>query len=124
MPDLNTNLHFFLTRLLNYLCTLLKILTYILSFYVLFCTVVPCNLFDKCEEPEQTVNTSKSIPVKDCNNCSPFSTCASCHGFTINQEKALLIPVVFYNKTMYNSYSFSAKSEYSFSFFQPPRLLI
>ena len=106
-----------------YLCSQLKILAYILTFYVLFCTVVPCTLFDKCEEQEQTTQSSKSNPSKDCNNCSPFSICASCHGFTINYECVNLIPLEFPFKQSYNNYYFSSKSEYYFSFFQPPRTI-
>ena len=100
----------------------LKVLGYILSFYVLFCTVEPCRIFDKCEENEVPEQTSKSKPIQGCNNCSPFSTCASCHGFTVTMEHVSIAPLIFCNKPSYTNYNFSSKPGYYFSFFQPPRV--
>jgi hypothetical protein len=97
-----------------------KILAYILSFYILFSAVVPCSIFDKCDNEKQTAETSKSFPVQDCNNCSPFSICAA-HGFTIQLERILFAPLTFNTSPSYIEYYFSAKPGYYFTHFQPPR---
>lgn len=98
-----------------------QFLGYILSFYVLFCTLVPCTVFDSCEDEGQIEQTSKSDHDKDCSACSPFSVCATCHGFTLSQVVSSEAPVIVYSKLQYRSYHFSPKSEYYPSLFQPPR---
>ena len=96
------------------------VITYILSLYILFSAVVPCSVFDNCEDQTHTEQSSNSDHRKDCNNCSPFSICSSASGFTFNNENTSLEPVVFHNSPSYNDYYFSSKSEYYSSLFQPP----
>jgi hypothetical protein len=98
-----------------------KWISYLLAFYILFSAIVPCSIFDNCEDEHQTQQSSKPLPVKDCNNCSPFSICASAHGFIINFEALTLEPAAFYNSSSYSEYYLSTKSEYFFTHFQPPR---
>jgi hypothetical protein len=100
----------------------LKIIAYILSFYILFCSIAPCYLFDNCEDTEQYADT-KSKPIEDCNSCSPFSTCSSCHGFSFTQESFEIEALVFYAAPTYDSSSFSSKSGYPDQFFLPPRIV-
>lgn len=97
-------------------------IAYILSLYILFCAVVPCSIIDNCEDDQKTEQTSKQEDDKDCNNCSPFSICSSCHGFTINTVTASIEPVVFHTSPNYSDYNVSSKSEYYPSLFQPPRV--
>ena len=99
-----------------------KWLGYILSFYLLFNIIVPCSVFDKCEEAQQTERSSSKESKKDCNDCSPFCACSSAHGFT-NNKINLLIEVVFLNSMpVYSNYALSSTSGYHSGFFQPPRL--
>jgi hypothetical protein len=105
---------------LSCIFAVLKLLAYILSFYILFCAVAPCYLFDNCESSEQ-YETRKEDPLKDCNNCSPFSTCSSCHGFAFGQEAMTVLPLVFNVQQVYADQSFSFSEGYDVSFFQPPR---
>jgi hypothetical protein len=100
----------------------LKIIAYILSVYILFCSIAPCYLFDNCEETEQYAGT-KSKPVEDCNSCSPFSTCSSCHGFSFNQECIEMEPLVFQSAPVYANSTFTSKSGYPDQLFQPPRIV-
>ena len=94
---------------------------YILTFYILFSAVVPCSMIDNCGE-ECTEQTSDSDHKKDCNNCSPFSICASASGFTLNSISTSLELITFKNSPTHSEYYFSSKSEYYSSLFQPPRL--
>jgi hypothetical protein len=98
-----------------------KWIAYILCLYIMFSAVVPCSIFDKCEEIRHTEQASKSFPVKDCNNCSPFSVCAAAHGFTITHENFSIETFAFNSPLFYNEYDFSSKPGYYFSHFQPPR---
>ena len=92
-------------------------------FYIFLSAVVPCDTFDNCENEHKTDQVADSTPENDSKDCSPFSICASCNGFTISHEYVSIAPLIFYNKSSYNSYHISPKSEYYFSFFQPPRIL-
>ncbi len=98
----------------------MKRIAYILSFYILLSAIVPCSLFDDCEE-ENAEQTSASFPEKDCNDCSPFSICSTGHGFAINLESQLTEPLVVYTPVLYREINYSAKSGYYFTHFQPPR---
>jgi len=93
---------------------------FILSFYILLSTVVPCSIFDKCEDQNSTKQTSQSGRKKDCSDCSPFSVCAT-HVFTINTESISAAPNSFSTSPSYSEYYFPSKSEYYFTHFQSPR---
>ncbi|MBD0287067.1 MAG: hypothetical protein ICV79_16805 [Flavisolibacter sp.] len=95
---------------------------YILSLYILFCAVVPCTIMDNCEQSKHSEQASNTDTKKDCNNCSPFSMCASCHGFTLSTVTTAIEPVAFNRSPSYSDYYSSSKSEYYSRFFQPPRL--
>ena len=82
--------------------------------------IMPCCMFDKCEELNATTETSKSYPLKDCNNCSPFSVCAA-QGFMVTHENITVEPADDVASLHYNHYNFSSKPGYYFSHFQPPR---
>ena len=113
---------FVLTNSINTFASLKSCITYILSFYILFCAVVPCSMFDNCEE-EHTGQTSRPLPLKECNGCSPFSTCSSANSFIISHEVISALSFAFPGKPSHNRYPFAFKSEYYFSFFQPPELM-
>ena len=100
---------------------LMRILAYILSFYILLSAVVPCSLFDNCESEDHTEQGSGSFPVNGCNHCSPFSTCAAGHGFTINLVNISFELLKGNTSLSYGEYCFSAKPGYLFLYFQPPR---
>jgi len=99
-----------------------KWIAYILSFYILFSAVVPCSIFDKCEDDQHIEQTSNKEQRKDCNNCSPFSFCSSTHGFTQSTINTSIETVQFNTLPTYSDYHFSSISEYHSSLFQPPRL--
>jgi hypothetical protein len=63
---------------------------------------------------EHTKQTSPSLSVKDCSDCSPFSFCAVAHRFTIDMESISVAPITFFSSPFYSGYYFSSKSEYLF----------
>ncbi len=98
-----------------------KWLGYILSVYILFCAVVPCTVFDACEEEILVAQTTTESPEEDCNNCSPFSICAACQSVANTVEQMIIELPVFYHSSFYMDFYPSSKSEYHTTHFQPPR---
>lgn len=105
----------------NYLCDVKNYIAFILAFYILFSATVPCSIFDNCEEREQAGQTPYSDHKKDCNNCSPFSTCASAPGFTISPAYPGIGIAIFDGTTEFGELTVSPGAEYYSTLFQPPR---
>src|SRR6185436_12022483 len=93
----------------------------ILTLYIFFIAIIPCSIFDKCEEDQLIEQSSNKVPKRDCNDCSPFSICSPSYGFTVNTINTSVAPVEFNNLLLYSDYYLSFTSEYYSSFFQPPR---
>jgi hypothetical protein len=98
----------------------MKRIVYILSFYILLSTLVPCSFFDNCEE-EYSEQASSSFPENDCNDCSPFSICSIGYGLAINAQTVLADPFIVFASTIYREIIYSTGSSYYFTHFQPPR---
>ena len=96
---------------------------YILSIYILLCTIVPCTLIDHCDQDQQTEQTTDKDSEKGCSDCSPFSICSSSHGFTLNTIIPSIQPALFNSLLAYSEYYVSSRSDYYSSLFQPPRLV-
>lgn len=65
----------------------MKICVTIISFIVLFLSTVPCSAYAKHSEcgVEKSCNNDSHECGGDCNGkCSPFYSCGTCVGFTIN----------------------------------------
>lgn len=99
-----------------------KWLGYILSVYILFCAVVPCTVFDTCEEDISAAQTTTENREDDCTNCSPFSICAACQSVAHTVEQMRFELPVFYHSSFYMDFYLSSKSEYHTTHFQPPRI--
>jgi hypothetical protein len=99
----------------------MKIIAFILSFYILFSAVIPCSVFDNCQGEEHTAGSSGSEQRKDCNGCSPFSICSAAQGFTVTNNTPSIEPAEFYFPPSYGNFHFSFTSEYFSNLFQPPR---
>jgi uncharacterized protein DUF6660 len=106
-----------------YLCNV-KIITIILSFYILALNVLPCN------DTTVDVNNSQTEVVFsldwDHNHnasdlCPPFCSCHCCHVHTIDFGSSNFTSI---NPGIYSeifAYSDSPGEELTFSLFQPPR---
>jgi len=94
----------------------MKLISFILAFYVLVCAVVPCCADDDCMA--QTATQEKN----DCKaGCSPFFACGNCCGFSINAQQIAVMPVTVFEKISYSEFYISTQSDYYQSFWQPPR---
>ena len=97
-------------------------ITYIFSFYILLSAVVPCSIFDQCEEEEHLEQAKGSDEEQECSNCSPFSSCSSTAGFTVTSLSISTEPVDCFNSPTSDLYHFPSRSEYYPKLFQPPRV--
>jgi hypothetical protein len=54
-----------------------KWISFLLAFYILLSTVVPCSLLDNCdEECTETAQHESTGQDNDCTSCSPFAVCS------------------------------------------------
>jgi hypothetical protein len=102
----------------------MKLTGYILAFYLILLSVVPCCSFDSC--PDDKVATEQADQHesgdKDCGACSPFFNCEGCAPATINVNTssfAILSPEV---KRVYTGFIPSFIPNVHYDFWQPPRL--
>jgi hypothetical protein len=102
-----------------------KLISAILSLYILALTIVPCCTFDNCPDDktktEQTANHEKGDD-DGCGNCSPFFTCEGCALPVISFESATFTIQSPEIKITYSSFiQFIISYNYS-SIWQPPQL--
>ncbi|MBS1741733.1 MAG: hypothetical protein JST81_01755 [Bacteroidetes bacterium] len=99
-----------------------KCIGIIFSLYILFSAIVPCTFFDNCGEEHNTEQTPGKNQKKECDNCSPFCSCSTTYGFTLNIVHSLPTILIAYKPVVYPVYQCSPASAYTSGYFQPPRL--
>jgi hypothetical protein len=105
----------------------MRIFALIFSFYILALSVVPCCAF--CggkEDAAQTVaakgNKNSSGDEDGCKNCSPFTLCGHCVGFTVTARIAKVERVELSRRLDRREATQSYFFSYSASCWQPPRI--
>ena len=94
---------------------------FILSLIVLTETVVPCCLWDNCNEEEIASSHEEDATKKAA--CSPFAACATCTAVVLITKPNF--PVIVLQKIVLKHTAanpFFVLSSYQHSFLQPPRL--
>ena len=100
----------------------MKVITFILSAYLLFLFAVPCCSFDNCSEEKTTQAQEHQKRDGDCGNCSPFFTCTGCSGFTITPSEKSSELISFSFDKQYADYIVSSIPETDHDFWQPPKI--
>jgi hypothetical protein len=101
----------------------MKIFTFILSFYILFLSAVPCCAFDNCKDEAQRTQKANQHEHNDgCKNCSPFNQCGNCVGFTFSSNAFQVHKPQQLTQQKSSVITQSITSKYFSSFWQPPRL--
>jgi len=100
-----------------------KILSYILAFYIILLSAVPCCAFDNCPDDKIESSTQQQESNdKDCGNCSPFFNCEGCAMTLINFEpiqfEIPFPPIV----SVYTGYIQLSLPKVNYEFWQPPKL--
>jgi len=100
----------------------LKVVAFILSAYLFFLFAVPCCLFDNCPEEKTAQTQEHEKGDGDCGTCSPFFTCTSCSGFTIDISELNSDLISFSPNNPYADYIVSSMPEIDYDFWQPPKI--
>jgi hypothetical protein len=99
-----------------------KLLSYILAFYVVLLAAVPCCAFDSCPDDKTELAEQHESGDEDCGNCSPFFSCEGCATATVAFEpvqfKIVLTPLL----SVYTGYIQTSLPQVDYDFWQPPRL--
>jgi hypothetical protein len=91
-----------------------RFLAVLFSIYILVLAGFPCVAKDDCNRNKPTTEQTK-------NCCSPFFSCNTCAGFTLNKTNVeLAIPAIPRNKEK-SLYKFSVHSEFCYAIWQPPK---
>jgi len=100
----------------------MRFLGYLLAFYVLLLSAIPCCLIDNCPDDKMEQSASHTNGDEDCGSCSPFFSCEGCAAATIAYEPAEfhLSPVV--QQTVYTDYLLLLLPDTDHDFWQPPKL--
>jgi hypothetical protein len=105
-----------------------KIWVTILSFIVLFLSTVPCSAYAKhlkCDAEKNCENESHDCG-NDCNGkCSPFYSCGSCIGFTINFTSITITEKLEFESDeiiQISSYDKFVDSSFICKIWQPPKI--
>jgi hypothetical protein len=99
-----------------------KVITFILSAYLVFLLAIPCCTFDNCPEDKIAQETGHEENNDDCGSCSPFFTCTGCSGFTVSTTTINSELISFFSCNQYPAYIVSSMPDVHYDFWQPPKL--
>lgn len=104
----------------------LKIFAFIFCVYILVLSAVPCCAVDECNEEIPQQSHAADTGGQDDNgwdNCSPFSQCGNCAGFTFQTGNGLLSATPALVQQKFTGYIQLYFPQYTASFWQPPRIV-
>ncbi len=100
----------------------MKLSGYILAFYLLFLSVVPCCAFDDCPDDKTEQSSKHENGDEDCGSCSPFFSCEGCATGTISYQPIefdfSIQPVL----SVHATYLQTRLSQVKYDFWQPPKI--
>lgn len=100
----------------------MKIAGYILAFYLLLLSAVPCCAFDSCPDDQVEQTESHEPGDDDCGSCSPFFKCEGCASAIISADFAnyeFVVPSPLPAKAVYIEKQLPS---IEYDFWQPPKL--
>ena len=97
-------------------------LGYILAFYIILLSAIPCCAFDNCPDDKSDATAQHESGDKDCGNCSPFFNCEGCATTVINIEPLQLEVSPFAIISIYTGYIQASLPQTDHDFWQPPKL--
>jgi hypothetical protein len=101
----------------------MKIFSFILGVYILFISIIPCCAFDDCGNNFRKAEISKQQKQNNhCENCSPFALCCNYVGFTVTTQVFEVYSTPANTTQTFLIFDQSFRSDYSASFWQPPKL--
>ena len=100
----------------------MKIIGYILAFYLVLLAAIPCCIIDKCPEDQVQQTAGHENEDEDCSNCSPFFSCEGCAPATVVYEPVQFDFAIEGSSPVYTQYQQSSLPEADLDFWQPPKL--
>ena len=106
----------------------MKICGYILAFYLILLSAVPCCAFDVCPEDKMDLSAEAEQSAnhetgdEDCGSCSPFFSCGGCATATVDFQQANLDLASLQDSPVYTFYLQTSLPWVDYDFWQPPRL--
>ncbi|MEO6612041.1 MAG: DUF6660 family protein [Chitinophagaceae bacterium] len=100
----------------------MKLGSYILAFYLVLLSAMPCCAFDSCQDDNTDPTANHEKRDKDCGNCSPFFSCEGCAPATIALEPVQFgIPAI-QILSVYTAYIQLSLPRVDYEFWQPPKI--
>ena len=100
----------------------MKLVGYILAFYLVLLSGVPCCSFDQCSDDQLEQSASHEQGDEDCGNCSPFFSCEGCAAATTDYQPLTIgIPAI-QTSSVYTSYLQLSLPRVHYEFWQPPKI--
>jgi hypothetical protein len=100
----------------------MKICGYILAFYLILLTAVPCCAVDNCPDDKIAQTEQHENGDDDCGSCSPFFSCEGCSGASVAYQPVQFEFICYLSSPNYTSYQEMSLSEVQLKFWQPPKL--
>jgi hypothetical protein len=105
-----------------------KLLSYILAFYLILLSAVPCCAFDNCPDDKMDLSAGSEQAEKhengddDCGSCSPFFSCEGCATATVSFEPVQFEIVPTPLVSVYTGYIQTSLPQIGYDFWQPPKI--
>lgn len=106
----------------------MKIVGFLLAFYLILLSAIPCCAFDNCADDKASLiapgdqDTNQEENDRDCDNCSPFFNCEGCATATIDFEPASLEIFPLNTSSVYTGIIQTLLPGVEYDFWQPPKL--
>jgi hypothetical protein len=101
----------------------MKLLKYILAFYLILLSVVPCCAFDRC--PDDKAESQQNAGHDDDNDrgsCSPFFNCEGCASVTFHVQSISFMAFNPGIKRVYAAFISPLIPDAHYDFWRPPQL--
>ncbi len=100
----------------------MKFTGFILAFYLILLSAVPCCAFDDCPDDKTELTTNHESGDEDCGNCSPFFSCEGCATATVAFESVQFDVPAMQVISVFTGYKQTSLPQIDYDFWQPPKL--
>lgn len=101
---------------------MVKLVAYILAFYLVGLASAPCCAFDDCPEDKKEQAAGHEKGDDDCGNCSPFFSCEGCATATVIYQPSGFEFFSMQISPVYSLYIQFSLPRVADDFWQPPKL--
>lgn len=106
----------------DYICHV-KVFAWIMAFYLLLLSAVPCCAFDDCPDDKTEQTASHENGDDDCGNCSPFFSCEGCAVTGFVYPMLSFEQIISEAAPVFGTYTSRLLHQTHGDFWQPPKLI-